>query len=87
MYALIYDECDPNQPKKTVLSAHRTRGTAEKALKKRMRKLEKRVWECYARIVWVDGTVHKGDTIRPAVFSTWRPGEKIPEGELSSDGD
>ena len=46
MYALIYDEFDPSEREKKVISVHKTRGTAEKTLEKRQRKLGKRVWEC-----------------------------------------
>ena len=87
MYALIYDEFDPKKPKKRVLSAHKTRNTAEKALLKRQRRLSKRVWECYARIVWVEGRVRTGDYLTPGMFDTWAPGEEIPEGDRVSDGD
>jgi hypothetical protein len=34
MYALIYDEYDLANREKRVISVHKTRGTAEKALKK-----------------------------------------------------
>ena len=87
MYALIYDEFDPARREKKVISVHKTRKTAEKALKKRQRKLGKRVWECYTRIVWVYDRVHGGDTITPDSFDTWAPGEKIPEGDRVPDGD
>jgi len=42
IYALIYDEFDFNKPKKKVISAHKARKTAEKALAKRQRKLGKK---------------------------------------------
>mgnify|MGYP006291186429 FL=1 len=87
MYALIYDENDPARPMKEVLSVHRSRETAEKALAKRMRKLGKRVWECNTRIVWMDRPVHPKDLVRPKDFATWRPGEKIPVGERYMDSD
>ena len=83
MYALIYDESDPAQREKTVISAHKTRETAEKALKKRQHKLGKRVWDCNTRIVWVYDRVHEGDTISPNSFDTWAPGEKIPKGNIT----
>jgi len=83
MYALIYDEFDPAKPEKEVISVHSSREKAEEALAKRMKKLERRVWECYARIVWVRGRVRAGDRIRPGSFDTWAPDEKIPEGESS----
>jgi hypothetical protein len=44
MYALIYDEFDSAKREKKVISVHKTRETAEKALEKRQRKLGKRVW-------------------------------------------
>lgn len=87
MYALIYDEHEPNEIAKEVLSVHETREEAEKALEERQNTLERRVWDCNARIVWVEGEVRKGDFIPRNSFSTWRPGEKIPEGELSIDSE
>jgi hypothetical protein len=71
MYALIYDEHDLVKPKKKVISVHKSRDTAETALEKRKKKLGKKVWECNTRIVW----------------TTWRPGEPIPAGEMYSDTD
>jgi hypothetical protein len=87
MYALIYDEFDPAKREKNVISVHKTRDTAEKALRKRQRRLGKRVWECRTRIVWVHDRVNKGDNITPNSFDTWAPGEKIPEGDRVPDGD
>ena len=87
MYALIYDEFDPAKREKKVISLHKTRETAEKALKKRQRQLDRKVWECHTRIVWVHDPVHKGDTITPTHFDTWAPGEKIPAGDQVPDGD
>lgn len=87
MYVLIYDKNATNGQQKKVLSVHRSRKTAEKALENRMKKLKKRVWECKTRIVWVDGKVRSGDYIKPAQFSNWRPGEEVPWGEMHSDGD
>lgn len=87
MYALIYDERDLLEPQKKVVSVHRTRATAEKALEKRMRKLGRSIEECNTRIVWVQGRAAKGGYLRESEFETWRPGEKIPEGELHSDTD
>ena len=87
MYALIYDEFDLTKREKKVISVHKTRETAEKALKKRQHKLDRRVWECHTRIVWVREPVHKGDTITPNSFDTWAPGEKIPEADQVPDGD
>jgi hypothetical protein len=87
MYALIYDEFDPAKHEKRVISVHKTRETAEKALNKRQRKLGKKVWDCHTRIVWVHDRVHKGEKITPNFFDTWAPGEKIPEGDRVPDGD
>jgi hypothetical protein len=42
LYALIYDEFDPAKREKEVISVHRTRETAEKALNKRQHKLGKK---------------------------------------------
>jgi len=87
MYALIYDEFDPAEREKKVISLHKTRETADRALKKRQHKLDKRVWECHTRIVWVYDRVHPGDYITPSIFDTWAPGEKIPAGDQVPDGD
>jgi hypothetical protein len=87
MYALIFDERDPKKPLKEVVSLHRTRQTAQKALDKRMRKLDKRVWDCDTRIVWVKKKVKVGSFLNPKDFTTWRPGERIPPGDLHSDTD
>ena len=83
MYALIYDEFEPSKREKEVISVHKARGTAEKALEKRQHRLGKRVWECNTRIVWVYDRVHEGDTISPNSFDTWAPGEKIPKGNIT----
>ena len=87
MYVLIYDENVNNGQEKKVLSVHRSRKTAERALDNRMKKLKKRVTDCNARIVWVEDKVRSGDYVRPTQFSTWRPGEEIPWGEMHSDED
>ena len=87
MYALIYDERDPAQPMKKVISVHKSRQTAENALEKRKKDLGRRVWECNTRIVWVDGRVKADEFLSPTSFNTWRPGEKIPWGNLYSDTD
>ena len=87
MYALIYDEFDPAIREKKVVSVHKTRKTAEKALKERQKRLGRRVWECHNRIVWVKNLVRKGDIITPSSFNTWAPGEKIPTSEQVPDGD
>ena len=63
MYALIYDEFDPAKREKKVISVHKTRETAEKAMIKRQRKLGQKVWESHDRIVWVGNPVHKGDQL------------------------
>lgn len=87
MFALIYDEFDLSKREKKVISVHKSRATAEAALKKRQRKLGKKVWECNTRIVWVYHPVHAGDTITPSAFDTWAPGEEIPPGDRVPDGD
>jgi hypothetical protein len=87
MYALIYDEFDPSKREKKVISVHKSRETAEKALSKRQHQLGKRVWECNTRIVWVHQPVHAGDTITPSAFETWAPDEEIPAGDQVPDGD
>ncbi len=87
MYALIYDDYDHSKPKKEVISVHNRRETAEKALAKRMRTLDRSVEECHTRIVWVEGGVRRGDFLTGSDFVIWRPGEKIPLGDLYSDTD
>jgi hypothetical protein len=87
MYALIYDQFDPTKRQKLVLSLHRNRETAQKALDKRRHTLRRKVWECHTRIVWVDGRARGGDYITPDSFDTWAPGEEIPEGDRVPDGD
>jgi len=87
IYALIYDQFDPAKRQKMVLSLHRSRITAQKALEKRWKKMKRRVWECKTRIVWVEGQVRAGETITPDRFDTWAPGEEIPESEKIPDGD
>ena len=87
MYALIYDEHDHSKPLKKVISVHADRKSAEIALKKRMARLEKRIWDCHTRIVWIDGRIKQGEFVRENDFSTWRPGEPIPWGERYSDSD
>jgi len=83
----VYDEFDPAMRDKRVISIHKTRETAEKALNTRQHRLGKRVWDCHTRIVWVYNPVHKGDIVTPDVFDTWAPGEKIPWGDRVPDGD
>jgi len=87
MYALIYDRFEPAELEKEVISLHKTRKTAEKALKKRQDKLGRRVWECNTRIVWVYDRVQAGDKLTAKSFDTWAPGEKIPMGDRVPDGD
>jgi len=87
MYALIYDEFDLSKREKKVISVHKTREAADKALEQRQRKLGKKVWECNTRIVWVYSQVRVGDTITPDSFDTWAPGEEIPAGDRVPDGD
>jgi hypothetical protein len=87
MYALIYDEHDPTRPLKKVISVHRSRETAERALADRMKRLDRPVWECNTRIVWVKGQVKANDILPPSAYRNWRPGEKIPWGETHSDTD
>jgi len=87
MYALIYDEFDPAKRVKKVISVHKTRATAEKALAKRQHKLGKRIWECHTRIVWAYTPVHEGDGITPDAFDTWAPHETVPRGDRVPDGD
>ena len=87
MYTLIYDEFDQGNREKKVVSVHKTRKAAEKALKERQKRLGRKVWECHTRIVWVKNRVRKGDTITPSSFDTWAPGEKIPASEQVPDGD
>jgi hypothetical protein len=87
MYALIYDEFDPTDREKKVISVHKTREAAETALKERQLKLGKRVWECHTRIVWVKKPVRKGDSLMSNSFDVWAPGEKIPAGDRVPDGD
>jgi hypothetical protein len=87
MFALIYDTHELDKPRKKVISVHKSRETAEKALEKRKKQLGKSTLECNTRIVWIDRTIHTGDMVIDKDFSTWRPGEKIPYGETHSDTD
>jgi hypothetical protein len=70
-----------------VLSVHKTRETTEQAFGKRMARLEKTVEDCNARIVWLKEKVKPGYGITEKTFSTWRPGEFVPYGELHLDYD
>ena len=87
MYALIYDESNLVKKSEKVISVHRKRETAEVALEKRKRKLGRKVWECDTRIVWINGSIKSGENVTPGQYSSWRPGEKVPYGELYSDTD
>ena len=87
MYALIYDESNLVKKREKVISVHRKRETAEVALEKRKRKLGRKVWECDTRIVWINGSIKSGENVTPGQYSSWRPGEKVPHGELYSDTD
>jgi hypothetical protein len=87
MFALIYDTHELDRPKKKVISLHKSRETAEKALEKRKIQLGKSTLECDTRIVWVDRKLKRGDYVIDEDFSTWKPGEKIPWGETHSDTD
>jgi hypothetical protein len=87
MFALIYDTHELDKPFKKVLSLHKSREAAERALEKRMTRLGKKVWECDTRIVWLKEKVNPGDGVTSQAFSTWRPGEKIPYGEHHPDCD
>ena len=70
-----------------MISVHQSRETAEKALENRKLKLGKKIWECNTRIVWIESKVKAGDLVKPGEHTDWRPGEKIPQGELYSDAD
>jgi hypothetical protein len=87
MYALIYDEHDPAKRKKPVLSVHKTRGAAENALEERKKELGRSIQECNTRIVWIEKDLAAGDYVKPEQYDTWRPGEKVPYGEIYSDTD
>jgi hypothetical protein len=87
MYAIIEDDHDLTRREKPVLSVHKSREDAEKAIKEHWEQVDKRVWECIHRIVWVEGRVHSGDHITPSDFETWAPHEEIPEGDRVPDGD
>lgn len=87
MFALIYDDHDPGKPSKEVLSVHRSRRTAEKALDARRASLKRSIAQCNTRIVWTDRPVHAGDRLTVHEFESWAPGERIPSGELFSDTD
>jgi hypothetical protein len=88
MFALIYDEFEPDKREKRIISTHETRKSAEEALEKRQQELGKRVWECNTRIVWIKkGEFREGDQITPDSFETWGPDEEIPASDKIPDGD
>jgi hypothetical protein len=87
MYALIYDEHQLEKPEKKIISVHGRRDEAELALEKRKAELGKKVWECHTRIVWIEKEIRAGEVVLPGDYDTWRPGEKIPEGEIFGDSD
>jgi len=87
VFALIYDEHQLDRPQKKVISIHKSRRTAEVALEKRKKKLGRKVWECNTRIIWTEKKIVTGDVVGPGEYDTWRPGEKIPEGEIHADSD
>jgi hypothetical protein len=87
MYALIYDDFDVSKPNKEVISVHKSRETAERALAKRRRKLGLSTLECHTRIVWTDEKIRIGNYLMPGSYDTWAPNEKIPESEKVPDGD
>jgi hypothetical protein len=87
MYALIYDDHSLDQSEKKVISVHETRQESETALSLRQKSLGKKVYDCNTRVVWTDKDVSSDDVLNIKDFSTWRPGEDIPEGELHSDSD
>jgi hypothetical protein len=87
MYALIYDEHRLERPLKQVISIHKSRQAAETALEKRKARLGRRVWECHTRIVWTEKGIKAGDSLGPGQYQQWRPGEKVPVGEMVGDTD
>ena len=87
MFALIYDEHDLAKPRKYVLSLHDTRETAEIALENRKKALNRKIHDCYTRIVWTEAKIKEGEYISPDQFVNWRPGEVVPHGEMYSDED
>ena len=87
MFALIFDKHRLNHPRKKVISVHRSRQEAEEALENRREALGRRIWECHTRIVWTEKKISAGDFVGPGDYDNWRPGEKIPYGELYSDAD
>jgi hypothetical protein len=87
MFALIYDTHELEKPKKRVISVHKSRETAEKALEQRKNRLGITVTECNTRIVWMKRIVKCDDLVNENDFVTWKPGENIPYGETHSDTD
>lgn len=87
MFALIYDEFKPDEREKRIISLHKTRQTAERALAKRQLEMGKRVWDCNTRIVWLNTSAKAGETVTPDLFSKWAPDEPIPQSERVPDSD
>ena len=87
MFALIYDTHELDKPKKRVISVHKSRENAERALEERKHRLGLTVTECNTRIVWVNRMVKRDDFVNENDFVTWKPGENIPYGETHSDTD
>jgi hypothetical protein len=87
MFALINDTYDLESSRKKVISVHKSRATAEKALERRKKQLGKTTLECETRIVWIDQKIASGDMVTDRDFSTWKPEEAIPWGETHSDTD
>jgi hypothetical protein len=87
MYALIYDTHELDHAHKRIVSVHKSRETAERALEMRKKKLGKKIWECDTRIVWLTSRFKAGDTVTVKDFSNWRPGEPVFHGETHSDSD
>lgn len=87
MYALIYDDFDLSKPEKEVISVHKTREAADRALAKRRRKLGVSTLECHTRIVWTDQKIRVGNILTPGLYDTWAPDEELPEYEKVADGD
>ena len=81
MFALIYDEFNPEEREKKVLSIHPDRKSAEKALVIRREELRKKILECHTRIVWLRTRANPGEIVTPNLFDTWAPDEEIPESE------
>lgn len=83
MFALIYDTHELDEPFKNVLSLHKSRETAERALEKRMTRLGKKVWECDTRIVWLKEKVNPGDGVTSQAFQPGVREKKFPMGSTT----